>query len=76
MVGGHTLRELRVPELHHQLFLIAIMKARQKQYGESMYGEPYTTSYIGNSRTRGPYARAGVRRDMFVPPPSHPFYNH
>ena len=39
MVGAHTLSALQVPQLHHQLFLIAIMKARQEQYGESMYGE-------------------------------------
>ena len=74
MVGGNTLRDLQVPELHHQLFLIAIMKARQEQFGESMYGEispaPF---YIGCSRTRGPYAHY-AEPEGYNPEPSHPFY--
>ena len=83
MVVGNTLRDLQVPELHHQLFLIAIMKARQEQYGESMYGEtpparPAPSApdrYIG-CNTRGPYAKYSEPEAYvdYDPEPSHPFY--
>ena len=77
MVGAHTLSALQVPQLHHQLFLIAIMKARQEQFGESMYGEitsaPSDPCYVGCSRTRGPYAHY-AEPEGYNPEPSHPFY--
>ena len=84
MVGGHTLRDLQVPELHHQLFLIAILKARQEQFGESMYGEtpparPRVPApekcYVG-CNTRGPYVKWSEPEPYidYDPEPSHPFY--
>ena len=85
MVGGHTLRHLRAPGLHHQLFLIAIMKARQEQFGESMYGEtpparPTPSApecYVGcNPKTRVCYIEWS-EPELYIdydPEPSHPFY--
>ena len=76
MVVGNTLRDLQVPELHHQLFLIAIMKARQEQYGESMYGEkppdPSAIRYVGTN-DHGPYVEYNEPKE-YNPKPSHPFY--
>ena len=73
---GMTLDELQVPELHHQLFLIAILKARQEQYGESMYGEKVTSAigirYVGSNH-HGPYVEYNEPKE-YDPEPSHPFY--
>ena len=78
MVGAHTLSALQVPQLHHQLFLIAIMKARQEQFGEAMYGEkaPEFSTYVGITK-RGAYTQDRTRKGKglnFDPKPSHPFY--
>ena len=70
MVGGHTLRHLQAPGLHHQLFLIAIMKARQEQFGESMYGE-----ITQQAATAIPPLIIGCSKpEEYDPEPSHPFY--